>query len=154
MKLSEFRDQLSGLQEIAFELPNGSLVPEHFHVTEVGKITKQFIDCGGTLRDEEKISFQLWEENDYNHRLHPEKLIKIIDLAKDKLGLPDADIEVEYQGESINKFELGFNGSNFLLINMQTACLAKEKCGIPDKKPKIKLSELQNSGCNPNSGCC
>lgn len=154
MKLSEFKDQLSGLQEIAFELPNGNLVPEHFHVTEVGKITKRFIDCGGTLRDEEKISFQLWEENDYNHRLHPEKLIRIIDLAKDKLGLPDAEIEVEYQGESINKFELGFNGTNFLLLNTQTDCLAREKCGVPAKKPKVKLSELQNSCCTPESGCC
>lgn len=154
MKLSEFKDQLSGLQEIAFELPNGNLVPEHFHVTEVGKITKRFIDCGGTLRDEEKISFQLWEENDYNHRLHPEKLIRIIDLAKDKLGLPDAEIEVEYQGESINKFELGFNGTNFLLLNTQTDCLAREKCGVPAQKPKVKLSELQNSCCTPESGCC
>lgn len=154
MKLSEFKDQLSGLQEIAFELPNGNLVPEHFHVTEVGKITKRFIDCGGTLRDEEKISFQLWEENDYNHRLHPEKLIRIIDLAKDKLGLPDAEIEVEYQGESINKFELGFNGTNFLLLNTQTDCLAREKCRVPTQKPKVKLSELQNSCCTPDSGCC
>ena len=153
MKLSEFRNHLSGLEEIAFELPNGQLVPEHFHVTEVGKISKHFIDCGGTLRDEEKISFQLWEENDYNHRLHPEKLVKIIDLAVEKLGLPDAEIEVEYQGESINKFELGFDGQHFLLLNTQTTCLAKEKCGVPASKPKVKLSELQNS-CSPESGCC
>lgn len=154
MKLSEFRNQLSRLKEIAFALPNGNLVPEHFHVTEVGKINKHFIDCGGTLREEEKISFQLWEENDYNHRLHPEKLVSIIDLATEKLGLPDTEIEVEYQGESINKFELGFDGKNFLLLNTQTACLAQEKCGIPAQKPKVKLSELQNSSCAPGSGCC
>ena len=154
MKLSEFTNQLSRLSEIAFELPNGELVPEHFHVTEVGKISKHFIDCGGTLRDEEKVSFQLWEENDYNHRLHPGKLIKIIELAKNKLGLPDVEIEVEYQGESINKFELDFDGKNFLLVNTQTTCLAKEKCGVPEQKPKVKLSELQNSCCTPESGCC
>lgn len=154
MKLSEFTNQLSGLSEIAFELPNGQLVPEHFHVTEVGKINKHFIDCGGTLRNEEKVSFQLWEENDYNHRLHPDKLINIIELAKTKLGLPDVEIEVEYQGESINKFELDFDGKNFLLVNTQTACLAKEKCGVPEQKPKVKLSELQNSSCTPESGCC
>ncbi|SDS19951.1 DUF6428 family protein [Christiangramia echinicola] len=154
MKLSEFTNQLSGLSEIAFELPNGQLVPEHFHVTEVGKINKHFIDCGGTLRNEEKVSFQLWEENDYNHRLHPDKLINIIELAKNKLGLPDVEIEVEYQGESINKFELDFDGKNFLLVNTQTACLAKEKCGVPEQKPKVKLSELQNSTCTPESGCC
>lgn len=154
MKLSEFRTQLSKLQEIAFKLPDGQLVPEHFHVTEVGKVIKHFIDCGGTLRDEEKVSFQLWEENDYNHRLHPEKLVKIIDLAINKLRLPDAEIEVEYQGKSINKYHLDFDGQNFLLVNTQTACLAKENCGIPAQKPKIKLSELQNSCCTPESGCC
>ena len=154
MKLSEFKDHLSGVKKIAFQLPDGRLVPEHFHVTEVGKISKHFIDCGGTLRDEEKISFQLWEENDYNHRLHPEKLVKIIQLAQEKLKLPNVEIEVEYQGESINKFDLEFNGKNFLLVNTQTACLAKENCGIPAKKPKVRLSELQNSSCAPNSGCC
>ncbi|MDR5590732.1 DUF6428 family protein [Christiangramia sp. SM2212] len=154
MKLSEFTNHLGGLSEIAFKLPNGELVPEHFHVTEVGKINKHFIDCGGTLRDEQKISFQLWEENDYNHRLHPEKLVKIIELAKNKLELPDVEIEVEYQGESINKFELDFDGRNFLLVNTKTACMAKENCGIPAQKPKMKLSELQNSACAPNSGCC
>lgn len=31
-----------------FKLENGNSVPEHFHVTEVGIITKDFIDCGGT----------------------------------------------------------------------------------------------------------
>ena len=154
MKLSEFTEYLSSLEEIAFLLPNGQLVPQHFHVTEVGKVSKHFIDCGGTLRDEETISFQLWEENDYDHRLHPEKLSKIIELAKDKLQLPDATIEVEYQGESINKFHLDFDGKNFLLLNTLTDCLAKDKCGIPAAKPKVKLSQLQDSGCAPGSGCC
>lgn len=154
MTLSEFNKNLSGLEEIAFELPDGQLVPEHFHVTEVGKISKHFIDCGGTLRDEEKISFQLWEANDYNHRLHPEKLVHIIELAKDKLNLPDAEIEVEYQGKSINKYHLDFDGKSFLLVNTQTDCLAKENCGVPAQKPKVKLSQLQKSACSPNSSCC
>ena len=57
---------MKNLSTIAFQLPDGSLVPEHFHVTEVGKVTKHFIDCGGVLRKEEKINFQLWNANDYN----------------------------------------------------------------------------------------
>lgn len=154
MKLSEFKEQLTQLKQIAFKLPNGDLVPKHFHVTEVGKVHKQFIDCGGTLRDEETVSFQLWEENDYDHRLHPEKLRQIIELAQAKLQLPDVEIEVEYQGESINKYHLDFDGENFLLLKTLTDCLAKDKCGIPAKKPKVKLSELQNSTCATGSGCC
>lgn len=47
MILSQVTDALQKLETIGFQLPNGELVPNHFHVTEVGKITKHFIDCGG-----------------------------------------------------------------------------------------------------------
>lgn len=152
MILSEIKKHLKGLETIAFELPNGDLVPAHFHVTEVGKISKHFIDCGGTVRTENVINFQLWNANDYNHRLHPEKLVHIIELSEKTLGLEDLEIEVEYQGDTIGKYALDFNGTNFLLVNKATACLAEEACGIP--KPKIRLSDLQQQTCTPNSGCC
>ncbi len=156
MKLSEVKQHLSKLERIAFILPNGESVPRHFHVTEVGKITKHFIDCGGTVRNEEVINFQLWNANDYDHRLHPEKLLNIISLSERMLSLSDSEIEVEYQGETIQKFGLDFDGENFLLGNKQTDCLAKGKCGIPAEKPRVKLSEIQKntSCCAPESGCC
>ena len=152
MKLSEIKKHLEKLETIAFELPNGDLVPAHFHVTEVGKISKHFIDCGGTVRKENVINFQLWNKDDYNHRLHPEKLIHIIQLSEKILELEDLEIEVEYQGDTIGKYALDFNGTNFLLINKATACLAEDVCGIP--KPKVRLSDLQKQTCSPNSGCC
>lgn len=158
MNLSEVKNKLKQLQNIAFELPNGELVPNHFHVTEVGKITKHFIDCGGTVRNEEVVSFQLWNANDYDHRLHPEKLLKIIELSEKTLNIDESlMVEVEYQGQSIEKYGLDFDGKNFLLSTKQTDCLAKDKCGIPEDKPKMKLSQLQAtqaSCCTPNSGCC
>jgi hypothetical protein len=156
MKLSEIKSKLKTLETIAFELPNGQLVPSHFHVTEVGKITKDFIDCGGTIRHEEVVNFQLWEANDYNHRLHPEKLLNIIELSQKTLDIQDLEIEVEYQGETIGKFGLDFNGKHFILTTKQTACLAIEYCGIPASKPKVRLSDLQQSSsrCTPDSGCC
>lgn len=156
MKLSEIKSKLNQLETIAFQLPNGSLVPNHFHVTEIGKITKDFIDCGGTIRHEEVVNFQLWEANDYDHRLHPEKLLSIIELSEKALNIGDFEIEVEYQGDTIGKYSLDFDGKNFLLTSKQTACLAQDACGIPDSKPKAKLSELQNQTacCTPDSGCC
>lgn len=155
MKLSEIKNKLNILDKIAFQLPNGELVPNHFHVTEVGKITKHFIDCGGTVRKEEVANFQLWNANDYDHRLHPEKLLSIIELSEHILGTGDLDIEVEYQGNTIGKFGLDFDGKNFLLTNKKTDCLAKDKCGIPEEKPKTNLSELKNEpSCSPGSGCC
>ncbi|MFT7346011.1 MAG: hypothetical protein ACI9CP_000456, partial [Cryomorphaceae bacterium] len=97
MKLSQVKTALNQLNMIAFQLPNGELVPNHFHVTEVGKVTKHFIDCGGVERKEEVVNFQLWNANDYDHRLHPERLLKIIELSQSKLAIEDLDIEVEYQ---------------------------------------------------------
>lgn len=155
MKLSEVKSTLEKLKTIAFQLPNGELVPKHFHVTEIGKISKHFIDCGGTVRNEEVVNFQLWNANDYNHRLHPEKLLHIIELSQKTLNLEDLEIEVEYQGQTIEKFGLDFDGKNFLLTSKQTDCLAKDNCGIPTEKPNVNLSEIQNTNsCAPNSGCC
>ncbi|WP_298956405.1 DUF6428 family protein [uncultured Nonlabens sp.] len=157
MKISEFKTVLAGLKTISFQLPDGSLVPSHFHVTEVGKVVKHFIDCGGTERLETVVNFQLWEANDYDHRLHPEKLVSIIELSQSKLGLPDTEIEVEYQAGTIGKYGIAFDGTSFLLTNKLTDCLAKDACGIPQEKQKLKLidvqTEAQNS-CAPGSGCC
>ncbi|AEV33456.1 hypothetical protein Oweho_2486 [Owenweeksia hongkongensis DSM 17368] len=155
MKLSEVKNKLNQLETISFQLPNGELVPSHFHVTEVGKITKHFIDCGGTVRNEEVVNFQLWNANDYDHRLHPEKLVSIIELSEKALGIGDLEIEVEYQGDTIGKFGLDFDGTHFLLTTKQTDCLAKDQCGIPAEKPKKQLSEIQAANsCTPGGGCC
>lgn len=157
MKLSEFKSVLPSLNEVVFQLPDGSFVPAHFHVTEVGLVQKRFIDCGGTLRFEEKISFQLWEANDFDHRLAPQKLASIIKLSEDKLLLQDAEIEVEYQQNTIGKYHLSFDGKRFLLNATQTACLAEDKCGIPPHKLKVQLADLSansNTCCTPGSGCC
>ena len=75
MTLSEIKNALPHMDNIIFQLENGDLIPEHFHVTEVGSVTKSFIDCGGTMRIEHRVNFQLWEANDYDHRLHHEKLV-------------------------------------------------------------------------------
>ncbi|PKQ61832.1 hypothetical protein BZG02_14495 [Labilibaculum filiforme] len=155
MKLSAVKSILKELKSISFQLPNGELVPQHFHVTEVGKVTKHFIDCGGTVRNEEVVNFQLWNANDYDHRLHPEKLLNIIELSEKILKIEDLEIEVEYQAETIGKFGLDFDGKNFLLSSKQTDCLAKDKCGIPEDKIKLNPADLKVvTCCSPNGNCC
>lgn len=157
MKLSEIKSLLPNLENIAFELENGAFIPEHFHVTEVGMVTKNFIDCGGVVRHEKVVNFQLWDADDFEHRLKPGKLLHIIQLSEEKLGIEDLETEVEYQSGTIGRYDLAFNGKNFVLKNKVTACLAQEACGI--------LAEGQTQGtdkiktdpavcCTPNSGCC
>ena len=157
MKLSEIKEILPTLENVEFQLENGAFVPEHFHITEVGTVTKHFIDCGGTIRNERVVNFQLWNADDFEHRLKPGKLLHIIKLSEDQLGIEDGDIEVEYQNITIGKYDLEFNGKHFVLKNKTTACLAQDACGIPAEKTKVNLSELsthQTSCCTPNSGCC
>lgn len=157
MKLSEIKKILNTVETVNFQLPNGNFVPEHFHVTEVGLITKNFIDCGGVVRKETVVNFQLWDANDFEHRLKPQKLIHIIELSEKVLGIEDFEIEVEYQDQTIGKYDLGFNGKDFELLNKATACLAQQQCGIPAEKPKLKLTELnadQSNSCTPGGGCC
>jgi len=154
MKLSEIKEVLKTVDTVNFKLPNGTFVPEHFHVTEVGMITKNFIDCGGTVRNEKVVNFQLWDANDFEHRLKPQKLHHIIELSEKVLGIEDHEVEVEFQAETIGKYDLDFNGKDFLLVAKQTACLAQDQCGTP--KEKKNLSDLQTATacCAPNSTCC
>jgi len=157
MKISEIKQILNTIETVNFQLPDGKSVPEHFHVTEVGFITKNFIDCGGTVRKETVVNFQLWDANDFEHRLKPKKLIDIIKLSEKVLGIEDFEIEVEYQDTTIGKYDLGFNGKDFLLLNKQTACLAQDQCGIPAEKPKLNLTQLNSdtaNSCTPGGSCC
>lgn len=155
MKLSEIKEILANAESVNFQLEDGSAVPEHFHVTEVGIITKDFIDCGGKVRHEKVANFQLWDADDYEHRLKAGKLLNIISLSEKVLGMEDLEIEVEYQSGTIGKYDLGYDGSNFLLLAKQTACLAKEACGVEDapKKGMVNLAGAANS-CTPGGGCC
>lgn len=151
MKLLDVKQSLEGLPAVNFKLPDGAYIPPHFHVTEVGLVTKHFIDCGGVERKETVVNFQLWEAGDYDHRLAPQKFLHILNISKKVLGEADGlDIEVEYQQNTIGKFDLEFDGKDFILAPKQTACLAQDACGIPSKETVAKAA----SGCSPKTGCC
>jgi hypothetical protein len=157
MKLSEFTAHLNQLTELNFIEPNGNPVPKHFHITEAGLTTKHFIDCGGTIRTEKTASMQIWVAQDTNHRLEPKKLKKIIELAEPILSSADLDIEIEYQAETVGRYNLTFSENNFMLLPKATDCLAKDNCGQPKEKKKLQLAELQTEKkgcCSPESNCC
>lgn len=154
MKLHNFKQTLRQVKNLNFQLPDQSYVPKHFHITEVGIITKNFIDCGGTLRKEEVVNFQLWMAQDYDHRLRPDKLLEIITLSEHKLQLQNLEIEVEVQENTISKYGLDFKEGIFFLTAKKTNCLAQDQCGIPVQKPRIRISSLTTNTCTPESGCC
>jgi hypothetical protein len=155
MKVNELMERVQQLQEIIFVLPDGARVPAHFHITEMGVMSKQYVDCGGVQRQERVATFQLWVAHDINHRLTPVKWLGILALAKELYQLGEEEIVVEYQMETIGVFDLKWSDGLFMLSKKTTACLAEDACGIHAVKPRIRLSNLGNANaCTPGSGCC
>lgn len=144
MKLSTFKKHVSTIDHAIFELSNGEKVPSHYHITEIWVVLKKFIDCGGQIRYEEKISFQLRTADDTDHRLEANKILAIIALFEKNITSTDGDIEIEYQWQTIWKYWVEWIDNKFILIPTKTDCLAKDACGIPEKQ--------QNSCCG--GGCC
>ena len=139
MKLSEFTQLLGSNKElpVRFCLPDGTTVPQHAHVTEVGLITKAFIDCGGTRRVEHLCQMQSWVAEDYDHRLFTGKLLGIIEKAAPIIGEEDPPLALEHDLGYATQFlvaDAGQRGSEFLvqLAGRHTACLAPEKCCPPN----------------------
>lgn len=155
MKVKELVEVLKTQASIGFVLPNGNSVPAHFHITEMGLVLKNYVDCGGKMRNERSATFQLWVAGDTDHRLTAQKFLGIIAIADGLYGIQDLEVQVEYQQETIGVFDLNYNGEKFTLQSKQTACLAEDACGIPESKMKV---EIKNQGkvnaCTPGGGCC
>lgn len=152
MNLSAFKTALDQNPELnlAILLPSGNNVPAHFHITEVGRTEKDFVDCGGKIRHLAFVSLQVWVADDVDHRLPAGKLATIMEKAADVLGHNDSEMQVECQEGTIGLFSIegaeARDGSLvFTLANKQTACLAPEVC-VPDSKEK--------EGCCAGSPCC
>ena len=118
-------------------LPGRGFVPEHYHITEVGRLQKDFIDCGGTIRSLSSCLLQIWVADDTDHRLKTTKLAKIMEVATPVLKSDGLPVEVEYDEGTISQYpvvgvEVTPAGLLFYLGTKHTACLAPEKCGVGD----------------------
>ena len=116
-------------------LPDQSFVPAHFHVTEVGRVHKDFIDCGGTTRSATTCVLQVWVAQDFDHRLDTTKLAIIVRLAAPVLKATDLPVEVEYENGVVSQFpvtaaEVTPSGVLLHLGTKHTACLAQDRCGV------------------------
>ena len=173
MTLSDVQSALSSVSELVFVLPDGTRVPPHFHVTEVGQVDKYFVDCGDQVRKTGWINFQLFTATDVDHRLSVEKFGRILSGSIRALQLnPTFSVEVEYQGRTVETYALDFADGVFYLRPKHTDCLAKDHCGIPglandadavsasDDAASAPAAALNRpwtpkaTSCAPGSGCC
>jgi hypothetical protein len=137
MTVAEFRAALAAHPDVTMHwmLPDKSFVPVHYHITEVGRVQKDFIDCGGTVRSVTSCLLQIWVADDTDHRLTTTKLATIMEIARKVLARDDLPVEVEHESGTISQYPVaGFEvtpaGLLFDLGAKHTACLAPEKCGV------------------------
>ena len=157
MKFCELEDVLRQHpnKQVVFEKPGGQTVPQHFHLTEIGRSTKDFIDCGGTRRLVETCVLQTLVANDTDHRLSTSKFAAIAEKA-DALKIDrNAKVEVEVQLETVSIFEIANvtaldDELRFSLAAKSTACLAPDRCGI-DSLPVLGGDD---ESCCGSEGCC
>ncbi len=137
-------------KNLRFVLPDKTIIPSHFHITEVGHVKKDFIDCGGTRRSTSCCVLQAWiAANDEDHALLAGKLASILKLAAKILPSEELEVEVEFEAPYISQFpiesaEISEDTIVFHLTTKHTDCLAKEQCGL----------ESASSCCSTETGCC
>ena len=155
MTLNEFKSLLAseGGKHFRLQLPDGSPVPVSFHVTEVGRVQKTFIDCGGTLRESVACQLQVWVGEDVDHRIEAQKAAKILEKAKPFLPDESIPVEIEYEDKVLSQYRItgcrtGADSVVLMLAHKHTECLAPELCGLVTK-PKAAV----NLCCGP-AGCC
>ena len=149
LRISELRAALTAAPGLPITViwTDGEPIEAHFHVTEVGRVQKDFVDCGGTVRRVVTCLLQTWVGDDTDHRITGGKLLKAFDYAAPVLGGEDLPVELEY--EACNVVQLRVVSitaeAGRLVIQLggkHTDCLAKDVC-------------LPSAGtCAPGSGCC
>ena len=161
MKLAELKTSLARNPALGvrFQLPNGDFVPAHAHVTEVARIDKRFIDCGGTLRTEALCRLQTWFSDDVEHRLTAGRLAKIFAKAESVLLTDDLDVDIEHEMGFITQFPLGSvlvanNELIFQLTERHAACLAMDKCLPPAVPSEFSPMKFNFTAPPPVAKCC
>jgi hypothetical protein len=150
MKLSDLKMALRQHPNtsVRFVLPNGECIPAHAHVTEVGHVSKTFIDCGGITGKSEAVLLQTHVGDDTRHRLSSSRFSKILDLGDRVLPHDQLEVEVEYDCCVVAQYPITETWSagehlDLILGNKRTQCLARERAKI----------EVESSCCAV-AGCC
>lgn len=134
MKLSDLRAILGDYASTSprFILPDGDRIPAHAHVTEVGYVVKNFIDCGGVIGKTETVLLQTHVGQDTDHRLRSDRFAKILQLGERVLPHDQLEVEVEYDCCVVAQYpilEVKLAGEHLdvVLGQRRTQCLAQER---------------------------
>jgi hypothetical protein len=115
-----------------FVLPDGDFIPAHAHVTEVGHVVKNFIDCGGVTGKSETALLQTHVGQDTDHRLKSDRFAKILKLGERVLPHDQLEVEIEYDccvvaQYPVSDVKIAADQLDVILGKRSTQCLAQER---------------------------
>jgi hypothetical protein len=133
----KFNELMSALQKFPtafprFVLPDGSYIPAHAHITEVGHVIKDFVDCGGLTGKNESVVLQTHVGWDTHHRLKSDRFAKILQLGNRVLPNEELKVEVEYDCCVVSQYPIARikpagKHLDIFLGKRRTQCLARER---------------------------
>jgi|LakMenEpi03Aug12_release.lakeMendotaPanAssembly.Ray.scaffolds.fasta_scaffold00006_125 hypothetical protein len=133
---------------VSWRLPNGQAIAPHYHLTEVARVQKDFVDCGGVRRHQVSCVLQLWVATDTQHRLESTKYLRILQSAMALFESTAIPVEVEYEDQVLSQYRLSSiecrgGQMEIRLASKHTGCLAPDRCGVP----LVVLGECSGPGC-------
>jgi hypothetical protein len=141
MKISDLRAVLEKHPNTLprFVLPDGDHIPPHAHVTEVGHVVKNFVDCGGVMGRTETVLLQTHVGQDTDHRLKTDRFAKILQLGGRVLPHDQLEVEIEYDccvvaQYPVSEVKPAGDHLDVILGKRRTQCLAQERqkdAGVP-----------------------
>jgi hypothetical protein len=153
MKLADLRSVLAKYPNTLprFVLPDGDFIPAHAHVTEVGHVLKNFIDCGGVMGKSETVLLQTHVGQDVEHRLKSDRFAKILQLGGKVLPHDQLEVEVEYDCCVVAQYPVSEvmpagDHLDVILGKRRTQCLAQER----QKDAGVTVDAC----CAPAAACC
>lgn len=156
MTLAELKTLLAENPQHQFRLllPDASPVPVSFHITEVGRVHKRFLDCGGTPRETTTCQLQVWVGEDYDHRIETQKMAGILEKGKTLLLDDSLPVEIEYEDRVISQYtieghETAEDAVVLRLAHKHTECLAPELCGLPQRDFRLPSVAGKGACCGP-----
>ncbi|PZR70969.1 MAG: hypothetical protein DLM73_16620 [Chthoniobacterales bacterium] len=132
-----------------FILPDGDYIPAHAHVTEVGHVANNFIDCGGVTGRSETVLLQTHVGGDTDHRLRSDRFAKILQLGERVLPHDQLEVEVEYDCCVVAQYPIAAvqaSGEHLdvALGKRRTQCLANER----------RKTASAGACCTSETACC
>lgn len=132
-----------------FVLPNGDYIPARVHVTEVGHVIRNYIDCGGLTGKEEKVVLQTHVGSDTDHRLRSDRFAKILELGNRVIQSADLDVVIEYDCCVVAQYPIAEatpegEHLNLILQRGWTQCRARER----------HEAEIAAGCCATSAACC